>query len=362
MIRRILFTLIVLTNLRAQSHELDLQPGGGWVDTGIDLQPGDRVHITATGQLQYATAKQANGPEGLPRGFADLVRVMQVNDAGRGAVVARIGSNAADRPFLVGAEKSAQAYIAGRLFVAINQPSSDDATGSYHLTIEVTARSGPAPAPARAPDFPQRLLDSIPLRVSDPAGAPGDRVNFILIGSQEQVQAALKAAGWVVVDRSVKETILKGFLVSVSKEAYVTMPMSELWLFGRPQDFGYAQADPLRVAASRHHFRIWKAPFEFDGKPVWAGAGMHDVGFDRDRRNNGITHKIDPETDHERDFIRENLIQTGLVMATSYMTPTNPILKAKTATGDEFSSDGRTLLVFLTPATNGAAANPRDKF
>ncbi len=361
MVRLILFSLIGLTSVSAQTQELELQPGG-WVDTGIDLKPGDALHITATGQLQYSTAAQANGPEGLPRGFADLLRVMQVNDSGRGAVIGRIGSDAADRPFVIGAEHRAKAFVGGRLFVAVNQASSDEATGSYHVRIEVTPRSGPAPAPARAPDFPQKLLDSIPLRVSDPAGAPGDRVNFILIGSQQQVQDALKAAGWVVVDRSVKETILKGFLASVSKEAYVTMPMSELRLFDRPQDFGYAQADPLRVVASRHHFRIWKAPFEFQGQTVWAGAGTHDIGFDRDRRNNGITHKIDADTDHERDFIRENLTQTGLVTATSYMTPTNPVLKAKTATGDEFSSDGRTLLVFLAPAPAGSPANQNNRF
>ncbi len=83
MVRLILFSLIGLTSVSAQIQELELQPDGGWVDTGIDLKPGDAVHITATGQLQYSTAAQDNGPEGLPRGFADVLRVMQVNDAGR---------------------------------------------------------------------------------------------------------------------------------------------------------------------------------------------------------------------------------------------------------------------------------------
>jgi hypothetical protein len=115
--------------------------------------------------------------------------------------------------------------------------------------------------------------------------------------------------------------------------------LSELRLFGRPQNFGYSQGDPIRVAASRHHFRIWKAPFDLEGQTVWVGAGTHDVGFARDQRNNGITHKIDPDTDGERDFIRDNLIQTGLVVKTDYITPSDPNLKAKTATGEEFSSE-----------------------
>ena len=76
---------------------------------------------------------------------------------------------------------------------------------------------------------------------------------------------------------------------------------------------------------------------------------MHDIGFDKDQRNNGITHKIDPNSDNERDYVRDSLVQTGLVLKTDYMTPADPVLTAKTATGSEFTSDGRTLLVYLAP-------------
>ena len=358
MLRTAMIGVLWLTPVWAQTKELDLQPGGGWADTGIDLQAGDTIHVTATGQLQYSNARQSNGPEGLPRGFADLIRIFPVNDAGRGAVVGRIGSSEADRPFLIGSEHESRAPIAGRLFVAINESSRDSATGSYHVTMERTPAPPAAKTDVHVPPFPQNLLDSIPRRVSDPNGAPGDRVNFMLVGSQDQVQAALKAAGWVPVDRNDRDAVLRGLLNTFSKEAYVTLPMSELRLFGRAQDFGYAQGDPLRVVASRHHFRIWKAPFTLDGQTVWAGAGTHDVGFDRDQRNNGITHKIDPDTDKERDYIRDNLTQTGLVIQTAYMTPANPVQKARTATGEDFSSDGRTLIVYLTANANQASAKP----
>ena len=184
-----------------------------------------------------------------------------------------------------------------------NGRSFGRATVSYPVAVEIKAAPAAQVAARqniRVPAFPQSLIDSIPRRVTDPNGALGDRVNFILIGSQEQVQAALKAAGWVVVDKTQKDAVVRGLFASLSKEAYVTLPMSELRLFGRPQDFGYAQADPLRVVASRHHFRIWKVPQQLEGQTVWAGAGTHDIGFDRDQRNNGVTHKIDPATDGER--------------------------------------------------------------
>jgi dienelactone hydrolase len=361
MIRAALLSLLLATALVTQSHEFDLTPSSGWVDTGIDLNAGDSLHITASGQLQYSGARQPNGPAGLPRSFTDLLRALPVNDAGRGAVVARIGSSEAARPFFVGEEVNYGVPVAGRLFISINQSSLDVATGSYHVKIEWKAAATPAhataPGDVHVPPFPQKLIDSIPRRVSDPEGNPGDRVNFILIGSQEQVQAALKTAGWVVVDRTDKDTVVRGIFASLSKQAYVTLPMSELRLFGRGQDFGYAQADPLRVVASRHHFRIWKAPFTLEGQTVWAGAGTHDIGFDRDQRNNGVTHRIDPNTDGERDYIRDSLMQTGMVIKTDYITPTDPVLNAKTATGSGFTSDGRTLLVYLAAGTADVSAS-----
>lgn len=364
MIRTVLLSLLFVTSLYAQTKDLELQHSQGWVDSGIDLKAGDTVRITASGQLQYSNARQANGPEGLPRSFTDLLRAMPLNEAGRGTVVGRIGSSDAARAFQIGALYNGQARIDGRLFVSINETSFDQATGSYHVTIERTAAGATAAATTEGsvPAFSQSLIDSIPRRVNDPNGALGDRVNFIIIGSQDQMQSALNAAGWVVVDRTDKDAIMRGIFASFSKEAYVTLPMSELRLFGRGQDFGYAQADPLRVVASRHHFRIWKAPFDLKGNTVWVGAGTHDIGFDRDQRNNGITHRIDPNTDGERDYIRDSLTQTGMVVKTAYITPTDPILKANAATGAQFTSDGRTLLVYLAAATGNVSANFGDVF
>jgi len=355
--RALLIALLAVLPLRAQAQnrEFDLNASSGWVDTGIDLKVGDTSQIAATGQLQYADAKQANGPEGLPRGFKDVIRNFLLNDAGRGALIGRIGDSDAARPFLIGAQYSGQAHIPGRLFIAINQTSNDSPTGSYHVTVGHTASTAKAAAVATIPAFPQNQLDSIPRRVNDPNGELGDRVNFIVVGSQEQVQAAFKAAGWVTVDRSNQAAVLSGVLATLSKQAYVTLPMSVLELFGRPQDFGYAQADPVRVVASRHHFRIWKAPFQFNGTDVWAGAGTHDIGFDRDQRNNGVTHKIDPATDGERDYIRESLEQTGMTVKSEYMTPADPVKEAKTATGSGFTSDGRTLIVYLAATSNDRA-------
>ena len=89
-------------------------------------------------------AKQSNGPEGLPRGWADLARALQVNEAGRGALVGRIGTSEAARAFLIGPQLTSKSPVAGDLFIGINQTSGDSATGSFHVTIKRTAAAANA--------------------------------------------------------------------------------------------------------------------------------------------------------------------------------------------------------------------------
>jgi hypothetical protein len=352
-----------LTVPAQKPQELDISGAQAWTDTGIDLKAGDTVHISATGSVHFDGANQ-NGPDGLARGWLDLVRILPLNEAGRGALLGRIGSSDAARAFLIGPRAQIKAPIDGRLFLGLNKSSNDQPEGSFHVTLERTARPTSAAAAANAPlpKLTQEMLDKIPTRISDSLGNVGDRVNFLIVGSESRVHRALDSAGWIQPDKSIKNAFLRGALESFSKEAYVTMPISELMLFGRKQDFGYAQADPIKVIASRHHFRLWRAPFDLEGQPLWAGAGTHDIGLEKDQRNGKLTHKIDPAVDGERDYIGESLQQTGLVAKLDYVTPSTPVTEAKTATGGGFHSDGRTLVVYLQPDTQDDSQKFADLF
>ena len=192
------------------------------------------------------------------------------------------------------------------------------------------------------------MLDQIPRRIADKDGNAGDMVNFLLIGSEEQVKATFQAAGWVQVDRDTKEAVLQALVASLSKQAYLTMPMSQLYLYGRPQDFGFAHAEPIQVVTTRHHLRVWKSTLTVDGQPVWVGAATHDMGLERDQRNGKLTHHIDPNIDDERDFVSRSLIGTGYVTQHTQLTPSNPIKDEKTATGGSFHSNGEVLVLWLS--------------
>ena len=341
----------------ADRKEVDVNADIPWTDSGIDLNAGDSLAFSATGSVAFVG--NAASPDGLGRGFLDLLAQLPLNSSGRGALLGKIGSSAAARPFLIGSKSQRTAPAAGRLFLGINQMASVRGVGSHHVVIERTAAAAPeeTSVSVNLAPFTQQMLDSIPTRVNDARGNAGDRVNFVLVGSEDKVQKALSAAGWVVVDKDVKSAVIHAVLGSFSRDAYINLPMSALQLFGRVQDYGYAQGDPLLVVASRHHFRIWKAPFTVGGETVWAGAGTHDIGFDRDSRNNGVTHKIDPATDGERDYIGESLKQTGLVVMQEYLTPANPVTEARTATGSSFTSDGRTSIIYLQPEGHNFAAD-----
>ncbi len=341
---------------RKLSYELDVAGGQQWTDTGVDLQPGDHLALSAAGTIQNGQFGSA-GPNGLSRNWEDLLFALPVNAAGRGALVGRIGNDAAAVPFLLGAQKEMDVRTAGRLFLGINQVANAGSDGSYKVKLQIVPRTKTAQATA-APKIDPQILEKVPRRVTDANGKPGDIVNFLVLGSQEAMQQAFQDAGWVLVDRTKGEAVLHAILSSMSKESYVEMPMSELYLFGRVQDFGYARAEPIQVVKTRHHLRVWKAPFGVNGTTVWAGAATHDIGFEKDQRTGGVTHKIDANIDNERQFVGDCFKGTSEFAGSTLLTPPDPVHDTQTATGGAIHTDGRVLVIVLGAAPPQASQTP----
>ena len=341
------------------SRDISLNPGDLWTTTDIELQPGERAVFTSTGTGHCAGESDAFGPAGIPRGFRDLLRILPVQ-AGRGALLGRIGDADIALPFAIGSSSERIATAAGTLAFGINRADSDACTAGFTVHVDVfPPRGGARTVVAQRVDaidgVDETLLAAVPRRIHDRQGNPGDMVNFLILGSEAAMQRVFKSAGWVTVDADVRGAIVSGVLDSLSKEAYLTLPMSQLYLFDRAQDYGWAHAEPIKVAASRHHLRVWRAPNTVAGATLWAGAATHDTGFERDQRNNGITHKIDPDIDLERSYVEKTLTRTGVVSQFTYVTPRDPLREAKTATGGTFYSDGRVLVLRLDESTGSTA-------
>jgi LssY-like putative type I secretion system component LssY len=378
---------------------VEVTPSQAWTDSGIDLHPGDAVEISAT---------TVGTGDGLcdPQGTADLANagMLPLESALPGALIAKLQEKT-NKFMFVGAERNLKISEAARLYFGTNLGAAASCTGKFSVKVHVApgtgnqltsiksklasaaqiwmsgqlggtnpeaaqnsgmasdAKLGSAPASgtaaggattktlpvsrARLDDALGKDLQALPRRVNDEFKNPGDMVNFVLVGSEKQVQDALAAANWRVADTSTPGALARAILMATQKEDYLQMPMSQLYLFGRVQDFGYEQAEPYAMVASRHHFRIWKSAVTYHDQPVWAGAGTHDIGFEKDQRNGKVTHKIDPLVDGERDHIGESLEQAGGVKILTYFTPSDPVQESRNATGGGFHSDGRVLVIFL---------------
>jgi len=335
------------------SYSIQVDASQEWTDTNIDLRGGEKLKISAEGTITYTKKKKTFGPTGIPRSMADLIHEYAVPNGAHGELIGRLGPADTGEAFEVGDRLTYTAPVAGRLFLGVNQSVKDaeEATGGFQVTIEVlesgTTTAIGGPEETTIPGITPALLESVPRRVSDEKHNPGDMVNILLVGDEDEVVKVFTTAGWVKVDKSVGSTLEAGFMDTLEKKDYLTMPMSTLYLFDRPQDYGFAHAEPVRVVMSRNHLRVWKSPYRADGRQLWCIAATHDIGFERDQRNNLITHKIDPAIDGEGEYVNETLSATGLVVARSHVTPAHPLTTAKTATGGEFHSDGRILVLAL---------------
>lgn len=323
---------------------------GDWTDTGVTVTLGDRLDFTATGAVTISDG-HSSAPDGNARGWKDLIRQFPLNSANSGALIGRISNGDAAIPFLIGASKQIDVTTTGKLYLSVNLSSDLSGDGSYSVKVNLSKSQASATSAGAAINLASvlspDLFANIPRRVQDQQGNPGDMVNFAIIGTQDQVQKAFTAAGWTAVDKSTQDAIVHGLLATLSHEAYTEMPMSVLYLFGRPQDLSLARADPLAVAAIRHHLRVWKSTETVDGKPLWVGSATHDNGFEKDQRNGSVTHHIDPNVDQERDFIEQSFADAGVVSGGAYVTPSDPLKTARTATGGSFNSDGRIVVMAL---------------
>src|SRR5262249_48736564 len=156
----------------------------------------------------------------------DLLRVLPYNEAGRGAVIARIGDKDTAQVFLIGDKRDVLAPINGRLSIGINQTANETGDGTYSVRISVYAPTGiPTRVAVRSvmslPGIDNSLFSKIPRRIGDKDGNAGDMINFLILGPEAGMQRVFTTAGWVKVDSDVKGTVLHGIIGSLSKESYL---------------------------------------------------------------------------------------------------------------------------------------------
>jgi len=106
-------------------------------DTGIDLRAGDRVTITATGNIIAGRRAGSVTADGGRAGFGSIAGTYPVASSGVGALIGyiRLPNGQATQPFVVGSQQTITAPVDGRLFLLINDDNYSDNSGSFTVRI-----------------------------------------------------------------------------------------------------------------------------------------------------------------------------------------------------------------------------------
>ncbi|MET0812803.1 MAG: LssY C-terminal domain-containing protein [Microbacterium sp.] len=178
-------------------------------------------------------------------------------------------------------------------------------------------------------------------RTSD--GLLGDPINLAFLGADEQIEQALRAAGWTKADPVTLRSSWRIVTSTVTKRSYHEAPVSPLFLFGRQQDFAYQQ-EVHGNPAQRHHVRFWKCPDGWllpGGRRVdWLAAGTFDTRVGLSLFTLQVTHKIDADTDVERDHIVTTVTDADARVTVDVIADFSTGYHARNGGGDSITTDG----------------------
>ncbi|MFG6444923.1 LssY C-terminal domain-containing protein [Microbacterium sp. P06] len=194
-------------------------------------------------------------------------------------------------------------------------------------------------------------------RTSD--GLLGDPVNLAFMGSRAQIEAVLVAAGWRTADPVTLRSSWRIITSTLTRRSYDEAPVSPLFLFGRQQDFAYQQ-EFAGNPSQRHHVRFWRCPDEWmlpGGYRVeWVAAGTFDTAVGLSLFTLQVTHRIDADTDIERDHIVDSLTAADARVLVDVIRDFSTGYHSRNGGGDSIRTDGDLPIVDVRAVATGAAS------
>ena len=191
-------------------------------------------------------------------------------------------------------------------------------------------------------------LQQLPCCTVDAKGkSQGDPLNLVIIGEPKDIYYAVIRAAWDETEVVTAASGFKTMMSFISGGEYRYSPVSSLYVFGRRQDIALQ-----RIRSNiheRNHFRLWRVPMTFEGKPVWIGQISRDIGV-RFTRKTITTHKIDPDVDETREFLVENLAYNQVLAKLAYVGGVGVASIEEpraNLTGDPYFTDGLRVVLWI---------------
>ena len=206
--------------------------------------------------------------------------------------------------------------------------------------LSVLHAEPPEPPPAERIDGHPALARS-PRHTTTAQGRQGDAINVAFIGTEEELHRMFAAAGWYAADPITLETSVRIAADVVVHKPYAHAPVSDLYVWDRKQDAAFEQ--PVGDSPKqRHHVRFWcSREVDRQGEPLWLGAATYDERVELSKTTGGITHKIGPEIDRERNKLVNDTARAGVLDGYYWVDPFHKDRQGRNGGGDPYVTDGR---------------------
>ena len=197
----------------------------------------------------------------------------------------------------------------------------------------------------------KKWIEEQPATVTNANGTKtGDPLNLVIIGGPEALWPAFLRSGWDPTAAMGAGSAVKTGIFGVFGGAYRYAPISNLYVYGRPQDIALQKV--RSNIHYRNHLRLWLAPVTVKGMPVLIGQISRDIGSRFTTKSKTLTtHRIDPNVDETRsslvqDFIHAQALEAfARVGGVGFVSPKEP---RGNLTGDPWFTDGNRALMLLS--------------
>lgn len=189
---------------------------------------------------------------------------------------------------------------------------------------------------------------ALPRYSEDLLGNTREPLSFLVLAkTQEDFVQAFAQAGWQKADAITLHTILKITRAAFLNEGYQTAPMTPAFWNAQVNDIGFQKATDEDSIRERHHARFWHTNIITpDGFQIYVGTESFDSGLKW-----GVTHKIEPDVDTERDVLLADLETSTAAHLQQTIQFVHPVL-GDNFTGDPFFTDGNLYILVMGPLKN----------
>jgi len=178
-----------------------------------------------------------------------------------------------------------------------------------------------------------RFTETITWRSTEP-------INFVFMTKNpKKIPLLFKESLWYWADKLWRSSIKNMWEALFIKKKYETAPITPLYWNKDIQVYAFQKHTKENTIKLRHHIRIWNTYYKVWDYFIFVWTWIYD-----DWIKWGITHRVDPDIDKEREYIFNTLKGNTLIQNIKLISLEKPF-KWKNFSWDEFFTDGKAYII-----------------